>query len=244
MSWTRSTQPPESYGDDLDFQIYTIEMGSASPSAPHSYDSLDDVFGPGPDESPIHDPLVSSAHDNPDISFDARRLQAQHTTVGYREGITTGKAASIQAGFDQGFALGANIGIRAGQILGLLEAISAALAEASPTDKSVHADSLLSRAATDLNPERVFTSDFWAPDGTWTYPVVASHEGDDIVYPDVADQHPLIAKWSRIARDEANRWHLDQSLPILESSGTSAQEDPAIATPPKPDSASRDAIEW
>jgi hypothetical protein len=219
-------------------------MASASPSTANAYDFLDDVFGSGPDESQTADALASSAHGNPDISFDIRRLQAQHTTIGYREGIAAGKATSIQAGFDQGFALGANIGIRAGQILGQLEAIGAILAEAGPVDKSARVDRLLSQAAADLNPESVFTSQFWAPDGTWTYPVVALHEGGEIIYQDIADQHPLIAKWNRIAWDEAKRWHIDQTLPILESGEAPAQEDPAPEMSPEPGVASRGAIEW
>ncbi|KAI1154129.1 hypothetical protein F4825DRAFT_412686 [Nemania diffusa] len=237
-------QPPESFGEELDYHTRVSQMTSASPSA---YDALDDVFGSGAD-SPPPEPAASALQDSPDMfmSLDSRRLQAQHNTVGYREGITAGKAGSIQAGFDQGFALGANVGIRAGQVLGLLEGIRAALAEAGPAERSADADSLLSQAAAELNPESVFTSEFWASDGTWTYPVTASHETGEIIYPDVADQHPLIAKWSRIARDEANRWHIDQALHILESNTATTQDDGAAvpATLSNPDMTSRDAIEW
>ncbi|TGJ84817.1 hypothetical protein E0Z10_g3985 [Xylaria hypoxylon] len=213
-------------------------MTSASPPA---YDPLDDIFGADAD-SPVHGLSASATHGNSDISLDTRRLQAQHNTVGYREGITAGKAGSIQSGFDQGFALGANIGIRVGQILGLLEGIGTALATAG---ESVRADGLLSQAAAELNPESIFTSDFWAPDGTWTYPVIASHEDSEVIYPDVADQHPLIAKWSRVARNEADRWHVDQALPILEGHESSARDDvPPPESSSKPEITSRDAIDW
>ncbi|RYC61449.1 hypothetical protein CHU98_g4768 [Xylaria longipes] len=234
-------QPPESFGDDLDYHTSIFQMTSVSPPA---YDPLDDVFGPDPD-IPVHGPTTSATQGISEMSLDTQRLRAQHNTVGYREGITAGKAGSIQAGFDQGFALGANIGIRAGQILGLLEGISAALAETGPTDESVRVGSLLSQATTELNPESLFTSDFWASDGTWTYSVAPSHEGGEIIYPDVADQHPLISKWKRIACDEADRWHVDQALPILENNESSTQDDvAALETSSKPDITSRDAIEW
>ncbi|KAH8164968.1 hypothetical protein CIB48_g3250 [Xylaria polymorpha] len=234
-------QPPESFGDDLDYHTSIFQMTPANPPA---YDALDDVFGPDPDIA-AHGPTASVAYGNHEISLDTQRLRAQHNTVGYREGITAGKARSIQAGFDQGFALGANIGIRAGQILGLLEGISAALAEAGPTDDSVRADGLLSQAAAELNPESLFTPDFWAPDGTWTYPVAPSHEGGEVIYPDVADQHPLISKWNRIASDEAEKWHVDQALPIIENNEAYAQDDVTpLETASKPDITSRDAIEW
>ncbi|KAI1424616.1 hypothetical protein F5Y12DRAFT_443453 [Xylaria sp. FL1777] len=235
-------QPPESFGDEFDSRPAIFQMASVNPSA---YDPLDDVFGPGPD-SPVHGPGASATRGNSDMSLDTRRLRSQHNTVGYREGITAGKAASIQAGFDQGFSLGANIGIRAGQLLGLLEGISAALAEAGD---SAHADALLSEAAAELNPESIFTSEFWAPDGDWVYPVTASHEGGEIVYPNVAEQHPLILKWSRIARAEADKWLVDQALPILEDIEShprdGGDEDAALPdTSSKLEFTSRDAIEW
>ncbi|KAI0118444.1 hypothetical protein GGR51DRAFT_554938 [Nemania sp. FL0031] len=237
-------QPPDSFGDDLDYHTSIVQMTSVSPPA---YDTLDDVFGSGSD-SPLHGPTASASWETPDMSMslDTRRLQAQHNTVGYREGITAGKAGSIQAGFDQGFALGANIGIRAGQILGLFEGISAALAEAGPADESVRVSSLLSQATAELNPDAIFTSEFWASDGTWAYPVAASLGADEIIYSDVADQHPLIAKWARIINDEIERWQIDPALPILESSEAPPQDESTAVSEAsvKPDVTSRDAIAW
>ncbi|KAI1293426.1 hypothetical protein F5Y03DRAFT_328778 [Xylaria venustula] len=233
--------PPESFGDEFDSHVSSVRMTAAvSPSAHDGWDDddfLDDVYGPG----------VPAARASPDMSLDTRRLRAQHHTVGYREGITAGKARSIQAGFDHGFSLGAAIGIRAGQLLGLMEGIGAALAHAG---HSAHVDGLLSRAAVELSPASVFTSEYWAADGTWTYPVTASRDDGEIFYTDVADQHPLLAKWARIAHDEADRWHIDQALPILTdtASTTRGGDGSDDASPPetssKPERTSRDAIEW
>ncbi|KAK5633901.1 hypothetical protein RRF57_009615 [Xylaria bambusicola] len=224
-------QPPESFGDEFDSHAGGFQMTT-----------LDDIFGPDPD-SPAHGPNASAFHGDHDISLDTQSLQAQHHTVGYRDGITAGKADSIQTGFDQGFSLGAYIGLKAGQLLGLLEGIGAALAK---TDDSDHARKLLSQATAELNPECVFTSEFWAADGSWVYPVTASHEGGEIIYSDVADQHPLIAKWSRIVRDEADRWQIDQTLPILEPKESSEREEHAalLETSSKAIISSRDAIQW
>ncbi|KAI0965000.1 hypothetical protein F4678DRAFT_454072 [Xylaria arbuscula] len=234
--------PPESFGDEFDSHVSSVQMTAAvSPSAHDPLDDdddfLDDVFGSG----------VPAARTSPDMSLDTRRLRAQHHTVGYREGITAGKARSIQAGFDHGFSLGATIGIRAGQLRGLLEGIGAALAHAG---HSAHVHDLLSRAAVELSPASVFTSKFWAADGTWTYPVTATRDDGKIVYADVADQHPLIAKWARIARDEADRWHIDPALPILAATTSSARDgdNSNDVSPPetssKPEITSRAAIEW
>ncbi|KAI1823701.1 hypothetical protein F4861DRAFT_305167 [Xylaria intraflava] len=237
----RSPQLPESFGDDSEHHTNIQAMASVNPSA---YDPIDDIFGSDP-ESLVHGLDNTGTNGHADISLDTRRLQAQHNTVGYRQGITAGKAVTIQAGFDDGFALGANIGIRAGQILGLLEGVSAALAEAGPSDESVRAGELLSQATAELNPESLFTSKFWAPDGAWTYTVTASRDGETIGYQDVADQHPLISKWSRIADSEAQKWDLDQSPPIFAGNELPTQDDTAAQdVSSKPHVAARVAIEW
>ncbi|KAI1357226.1 hypothetical protein F5Y08DRAFT_200878 [Xylaria arbuscula] len=229
--------PPEAFGDEFDAHASGFPMTSVNPSA---FDPLDDIFG---SDSPDHELGAPASHRNADISLDTQSLQAQHNNVGYRDGITAGKAGSMQTGFDQGFSLGASIGLRAGQLLGLLEGISAALAEAGD---STHARSLLAQATAELNPECIFTSEFWAADGSWVYPVTASPESGEVVYSDVADQHPLIAKWNRITCDEANRWRLDQTLPILEPKEASERDEGArlLEISPKANPSSRDAIQW
>ncbi|KAI1114647.1 hypothetical protein F5Y14DRAFT_413205 [Nemania sp. NC0429] len=235
-------QPPESFGDDVDYH------GSIFPMATDQsgYDPLDDIFGPGPD-SPLLESAAPAIQDTADISLDTRRLRAQHNTVGYREGITAGKAGSIQAGFDQGFSLGARIGTRAGQILGLLEGIRAALVDVGPPDEFARADRLLSRATAELNPESLFTSQFWASDGAWIYPVKPSHEGGDILGSDVADQHPLIATWNRIAHDIAGSWRINHKVPILQGSESSSALNNSLTAPgtsSKNDVILRNAINW
>ncbi|KAI8632997.1 hypothetical protein F5Y19DRAFT_419790 [Xylariaceae sp. FL1651] len=234
--------PREPYGDDLGFPIYPVHMAPASLPVPSLYDPLDDVFGPDP-ESSVHGP-PAPVPDNHDMTLDTRRLQAQHTTTGYREGITAGKAASIQGGFDEGFTLGANIGLKAGALLGVLEGISTALAETGPTEESVRANRLLSQAALDLSLESIFTPEFWAPNGDVRYSVEASYRNGEVTNQDVADQHPLILKWNRIVCNEASIWHLDQLLPILGNNDTSTQEDLTPAAPIKPNTPSRSDIDW
>src|SRR4051794_18720484 len=75
-------------------------------------DPLGDVFGsddvaPGPSlaDPPMHIP--GTQHHPSDL----HRLQQQHVTAGYRDGVTAAKAESIQSGFDEGFSLGAAVGI-------------------------------------------------------------------------------------------------------------------------------------
>ncbi|KAG5999876.1 hypothetical protein E4U21_006167, partial [Claviceps maximensis] len=83
-------------------------LGQLPPS-----NQLDDVFGSAPaspDQTDVRD------HSHPS---DIPRLQTEHATAGYREGITAAKESSIQPGFDEGFSLGAALGSHAGRLLGL-----------------------------------------------------------------------------------------------------------------------------
>ncbi|KAI0393753.1 hypothetical protein F5Y17DRAFT_430620 [Xylariaceae sp. FL0594] len=196
----------------------------------------DDLSGPSL-EMPIH----------MDISRDTRRLQAQHSNTGYREGITMGKSTTIQEGFDQGYVLGASIGMKAGQVVGLLQAISAALVkkdDSGGADEAACAADLLSMAVKDLAPERLFTSEFWASDGSWTYKVTPSQGTGAITCEDVASQHPLIAKWSHVATKEAENRHINYSMPILNSVEDCTPERTRQGTLLKQDKHSRAAVEW
>ncbi|KAI1818549.1 hypothetical protein GGS20DRAFT_594467 [Poronia punctata] len=223
-------QSPGLYGDELMIQPSSI---SPSPMATNVHvDADEDEYDPfGAD---LDSPLPQNpTPQNMDMSLDTRRLQAQHNSIGYREGITRGKASAIQAGFDQGYALGANIGLKAGQVLGLLEAISAALSKSGDGDK--RAAKLLSQAADELNPERLFTSDYWAPDGTWTYPVTAPRDGGELTYPDIAEQHPLIAKWTGIAKQVAEERRIDREILILRDRPAHEHGDVTAETGTKPE---------
>jgi len=56
------------------------------------------------------------------------RISSEFTTVGYREGITAGKEAALQEGFDAGFAdIGAPLGRELGHLRGISSAILALL---------------------------------------------------------------------------------------------------------------------
>lgn len=81
---------------------------------------LDDVFGAsGSEPSDGFEP-----RGQPAMPSDMPRLEREHATAGYRDGITAAKALSVQAGFDEGFSLGASIGSKVGQVLGLLDGIA------------------------------------------------------------------------------------------------------------------------
>ncbi|ODA78672.1 hypothetical protein RJ55_06054 [Drechmeria coniospora] len=200
-------------------------------------DALDDVFG-----SPME--LLDEQH----VSHpsDVGRLRTEHTTAGYREGITLAKESSIQAGFDEGFGLGATLGSRAGLLLGVLEGISDALSrhgDEGAAAAAPAAEKRLVEAREELCPSRIFSPDYWEPDGNWAYPVLVV-EGEDILFPHVADAHPLIRKWSTVVDEQVELWNI--SMGLLEDEvgprvALTSNEEP-LASSPLP--ATKQALDW
>lgn len=165
-------------------------------------DPLDDVFGSS-EEFPAAHPALSHPSD-------MHRLETEHATTGYREGVAVAKASSVQAGFDEGFSLGATIGLLAGQLLGTLEAIAEAVA-GREDDASTTAERVCTEAKVDLSTDKIFGPEYWAPDGNWSYDVKAEN-GDDVVFPDVARAHPLIRKWTDVVDEQMKLWKIDRSI--------------------------------
>lgn len=139
------------------------------------------------------------------------RLQAEHSTSGYREGVSVAKEASIQPGFDEGFSLGASIGQKAGHLVGILEGISNAL-EPLGNDTSTEAAQLLGQAREDLSTQHIFSPEYWAPDGNWTYQVGPQGEEREVVFADVAAAHPLIKKWTIIVDTQVQQWNIQLDI--------------------------------
>ncbi|KAJ0167043.1 Uncharacterized protein CTA2_4658 [Colletotrichum tanaceti] len=169
---------------------------------PDGQETFDDVWGSEPG-SP-----TNVAQDAPTGTHpgDIPRLQAEHTTAGYREGVTLAKAQSIQTGFDEGFSLGAEIGALAGQVVGVLEGIAAALdGQDDAIAKAARKSS--DDAKAELKTDSIFTPAFWNNDGTWKFDV-DKHVGEEILFSDVARAHPLIQKWTKIADAEIERWRI------------------------------------
>ncbi|KAL2142702.1 hypothetical protein VTI28DRAFT_790 [Corynascus sepedonium] len=193
------------------------------------------------------------------VVSDIPRLSQSHQTAGYRDGIAAAKARTAQHGFDEGYPLGAHIGARAGQLLGVLEGLAAAVGlhalsssslqllptpplepssssssarpRSSSYDEARRLEGVLAEARRELSVGGVFDGQYWASDGTWRYQVgndgyggygqakeggngrageeAVEFDGENVVFPDVAEAHPLLRKWSRIVRAEAARYGVD-----------------------------------
>ncbi|KAK4231155.1 putative cytoplasm protein [Podospora fimiseda] len=166
----------------------------------HNNVEMDDIWG-----SPSDNHYTTSSHPS-----DIPRLQQEHTTAGYRDGITQAKSQHVQSGFDEGYSLGATIGARAGQLLGLLEGLAAAIGLTSLSyppqiQETKRIETLLNEARKELSVQSVFGRDYWGEDGVWRYEV----DGEEIVFGDVAGQHPLLKKWDGIVRREAAGYGVD-----------------------------------
>ncbi|KAJ5473069.1 hypothetical protein N7530_007070 [Penicillium desertorum] len=85
--------------------------------------SLDDIFGSSPQSTlnaPVPPTTTTSQSTEPS---DLPSLRRQHVTAGYRDGTSASKGAHVQEGFDGGFPVGAQLGMRAGTVLGIMEGL-------------------------------------------------------------------------------------------------------------------------
>ncbi len=234
--------PPEPRADEFYIQMVSAHVYPA----PDYEDPFDDIFGSDSEAPPGSRSRESSFVDQR-LPPDIRRLQVTHSTEGYREGIILGKAQSIQAGFDEGYNLGANVGLKAGQLLGLLEGIAVALGQQCTardynSNASMHANGLLVDARRELKTESIFDEAYWAPDGSWKYGVKGTRDDGEIVFEDVANEHPLISKWTQVVNNEARRWNLSLDLPALKSQESLNEE--VVPKVVKVEQQSRQAMEW
>jgi hypothetical protein len=195
--------------------ITTFMPSPPSPEFPRSASpDLDDVWGSAPSSPTLG---RERAVDEPS---DIPRLRAEHSTAGYRDGLGEGKAQTMQAGFDEGFSLGAVVGLRVGAVLGTLEGICAAVLkikskEQEDTDLAGEKErmkALVVEAREALKTENVFGVEYWGKDGIWKFKVEG--EEGEVTFNNVADAHPLLQKWELRAKEEAGRWRVD--LGVLE----------------------------
>lgn len=176
----------------------------------YANDDFDDVFGSAP-PSPTRE---NDSGGNVEPS-DVPRLREKHETEGYRDGVTKGKAETVQAGFDEGYGLGAVLGLRIGRILGLLEGIYRAVAAGVEGEEAERMDRLMGDARKELRTESVFGREWWGEDGIWRFEVPGEGEGE-VTFVDVAGAHPLVTKWEKVVEGEVERWGLDLGIMEVE----------------------------
>ncbi|EEQ84488.1 essential protein Yae1, variant 2 [Blastomyces dermatitidis ER-3] len=127
----------------------TVTTAPSSPTHQHPSTALllDDIFGSSPPNQ--HQHSLESNNDNNNSNnnnniapqphqrdlarepSDLPFLRRQHVTAGYRDGISVAKGEHVQRGFDGGFPVGAELGLRVGTVLGVLEGLVATAAVAA-----------------------------------------------------------------------------------------------------------------
>lgn len=170
-------------------------------NAPRSTDPLHDVFSDSPPASPSRAATATLQSQEPS---DIPRLRTTHTTAGYRDGIAASKTQSLQPGFDEGYSLGAVLGLRVGYIIGVLEALYFAISAAEKQRMST----LLKQARVELSVEKMFARGVWGEDGVWAYEVAGKEE--EVTFAEVADAHPLLRKWKSRVKEELGRFGVDE----------------------------------
>ncbi|EME86448.1 uncharacterized protein MYCFIDRAFT_151475 [Pseudocercospora fijiensis CIRAD86] len=172
------------------------------------YNALnDDIFGSAPN-SPSLDARREGGEDDVgrralEHPSDVARLRSLHVTNGYREGIATSKEQYIQAGFDEGYSLGGEIGLKAGWCLGALEGMCKGIRQSGNSEATLavkhEALKLYEDAEKELKTEILFSAEYFSTEGISLFGVTLK-EGqteDDIDVSDVAAAHPLIARWTK-----------------------------------------------
>lgn len=180
----------------------SIILGASGSGYHNEYhDPLEDVFGSEPTspaddrESHVHQERLPQA----ELS-DIPRLRSVHVTNGYREGISAGKERSLQVGFDEGYALGAEYGHITGWIRGVLEGLLIIAARQKSSGRA-QIQQLLDDSEKELSLLSLFNQSYFGEDGTWTYDVSGSD--DTTTFRRVAAAHPLLVKWRKLALDAA-----------------------------------------
>ena len=177
--------------------------------------NLDDVFGSAPSSPNSQDVLDGVIHHSAEPS-DIHRMRSEHSTSGYRDGLSSAKSTSVQEGFDEGYSLGAAFGLEVGALLGMLEGIHAAVLALGDDvlDDKLKMKELLDTARKDLKLEHIFSRKWWGEDGIWTYPVAEDMEDESeaFTFREVVHYHPLIMKWKKSVDAEVERWRLDVTV--------------------------------
>ncbi|MCJ1359598.1 MAG: Essential protein Yae1, N terminal [Icmadophila ericetorum] len=144
-----------------------------------------------PPHSPSNSPPDSPFYSDPEPfgepfrePSDIPRLQSQHSTAGYRDGVSVSKSKHLQVGFDEGYSLGAVMGLRVGEMVGILEGVAGGLRGGTNTWWEEKEDidevkALLKMAREKLALEKVFGREFWGEDGIWRYTVVPEEKAPE-----------------------------------------------------------------
>jgi len=195
----------------------TSELYPASISSPqlHDENNLDDIWGSASSSS-TSEVFPGEANHIRNEPSDIPRLRSEHSTAGYRDGLSSAKNTTIQEGFDEGYSLGAVMGVEVGIVLGLLEGIHLSMrtADVENASEKKRINAFLEEARRELRTEEVFGKEWWGTDGVWKFEIMGeSVDGaGEFTFKDVVISHPVIRKWKKLVNDEVKRYGLDMTI--------------------------------
>ena len=172
-----------------------LAAGHAPPTPPHE-SALDDIYGSAPSSpSGVADEMLS----------DLPSRQRAHDADAYREGLSGAKGTYVQQGFDEGYALGASLGARAGYVLGVLRGFVDAW---RGRDAQAHGEAVevLERARAELAIGELLGEKWVDGEGVWKWEVEG--EGEASVR-EVTAHHPIMKEWEGRVRELAEKWGVD-----------------------------------
>ncbi|KAF3045436.1 Essential protein Yae1, N terminal [Didymella heteroderae] len=179
-----------------------LAAGYAPPTPPHE-SALEDIYGSAP-TSPFLD--AQSSDRTHEMLSDLPSRQRALDADAYREGLASAKGRYVQEGFDEGYALGADIGLRVGYILGALRGFVGAW---RGHDQGSYEEVLKSyeEAQKELAIEQLLGQTWVDEEGIWKWEVKGAD--GDATFREVAAQHPVVKKWDGKVEELARRWGVD-----------------------------------
>ncbi|KAF2823257.1 hypothetical protein CC86DRAFT_65204 [Ophiobolus disseminans] len=186
-----------------------LAAGHAPPTPPHD-DPLDDIYGSAPASPTFHDASLSNLdtqRERPhEILSDLPSRRRALDTDAYREGLANSKGQYVQEGFDEGYSLGANLGMRIGYIFGVLQGLVAAW-KGQNADLYYETKEAYTIAQKELAIQELLGQQWVNEEGIWKWEVHG--EEDDPTFREVAEQHPIVHKWTVVVEDMAGKWGVD-----------------------------------
>jgi hypothetical protein len=124
----------------------------------------------------------------------------------YREGLASAKGQYVQEGFDEGYALGADLGLRVGYVLGVLRGFVGAWKGQDPKAYA-EVSKLYADAQKELAIEQLLGQTWVDEEGIWKWEVKGAD--GDATFREVAAQHPVVKRWDELVDGLVRRWGVD-----------------------------------
>ncbi|QLG74655.1 hypothetical protein HG535_0G05380 [Zygotorulaspora mrakii] len=122
-------------------------------------------------------------------SFDIKKLRDSHIKRGYLDGVTKSKDTNLQKGFNEGFPTGAEIGLKIGKLIGILQALNLKYGE---EDDELREN--LKLAQHELLIQKVLTKSMFDPDLN------------------LQGEHVIVKKWISIVEMHCKNYSIDTRL--------------------------------